>query len=160
MPDLMKDLSNATTNFVNGTLDNLKSMVDKTAEELKTADMVGMTRSVLDSTIDNTKNVIDRVSETRANDPLGMAKNLLDSSLEATKNVLNTVAEETKRADVIGTVNRVAQKGFDVIKEQTDLSIDTTRKVADTLKASAPKMNTRPGTVTKVEIETETKKTK
>lgn len=157
MPDLMKDLTNATTDFVNGSLDNLKSLVDKTAEEVKNADLLGITRSVIDSTIDNTKNVIDKVSETRANDPFGMAKNLIDSSLEATKNVINTVAEETKRADVIGTANRVAQKGFDVAKEQAELSIDTTRKVADTLMASAPKMNNKASTVTKVEIETETK---
>ncbi|HEY9764800.1 MAG TPA: hypothetical protein V6C82_00460, partial [Chroococcales cyanobacterium] len=158
MTDLLKDLTESTTHFISGSLDHLKSAVDRTAKEIEKTDLTGMTKRVIDSAIDNTKNVIEKVAEPQGSDPFGKAKALVDSTLDATKHVLNTVAEENKKVDLTGAVNRVIQEGFEIAKEQADLTIDTTKKIADSLMGAMPAKPTAAKCTTsaaKVEIEIE-----
>lgn len=159
MPNLMKDLTDATTNFLTESLDNLKSVVDRTSCEMEKTDLTGMARRVIDSTIDNTKNVIEK--STKGEDPFAMAKNLVDATLDATKNVVNTVVEENKRIDLPNTVNHLVSQGIDVAKDQANLTIDTTKKVADTLMGAMPAApKGRTTTVTRIEVDTENKANK
>jgi hypothetical protein len=158
MASIVKDLSESSTKFVVGTLDNLKSYVDKTSEELSKVDVVNVTRHILDTALDGAKNVAKQTTEQSSLDAFGTLKALADSSLEATREVVNVIAEEGKKADVFGMSTRIALEGINTLRAEVDLGIDTTKNLVNRLAplaTTAKPVVTRPPQVTRVEIEHE-----
>lgn len=157
MASLVKDLTESSTKFVTGSLDNLKTYVDRTADEMGKVDMVGVTRRVLDVAIDNTKKVVKLSSEPSGLDFFGKAKAVADGSLEAAKEVVNTISEESKKADMMGVSTRMAKEGLDILRGQVDLTLETTKEITGRMMPATTKkpVATRAPQVTRVEIEQE-----
>lgn len=158
MASIVKDLGESTSKFVVGTLDNVKSYVDKTSEELSKVDVVGVTRHILDTALDGAKNVVKTAAEPSGFDTFGVVKALADGSLEATREVVNVIAEEGKKADVFGMSTRIALEGLNTLRAEVDLSLDTTKTLFNRLAplaTSAKPVTTRPPQVTRVEIDHE-----
>lgn len=158
MASLVKDLTESSTKFLTGSLDNLKTYVDRTSEEVSRVDLVGVTRRVLDTAIDNTKTVVKLTAEPNGLDFFGKAKAVADGSLEAAKEVVNTVSEEGKKADLFGVGTRLAMEGLSSLRNQVDLTLETTKTVTNRLMplaTSTKPVATRAPQVTRVEIEHE-----
>lgn len=158
MASLVKDLTESGTKFVTGSLDNLKTYVDRTSDEMSRVDLVGVTRRVLDTAIDNTKKVVKLSAEPNGLDFFGKAKAVADGSLEAAKEVVNTISEEGKKADFIGVSTRMTMEGIASLRNQVDLTLETTKTVTNRLMplaTSTKPVATRAPQVTRVEIETE-----
>lgn len=158
MASLVKDLTESGTKFVTGSLDNLKTYVDRTSDEMSRVDLVGVTRRVLDTAIDNTKKVVKLSAEPNGLDFFGKAKAIADGSLEAAKEVVNTISEEGKKADFIGVSTRMTMEGIASLRNQVDLTLETTKTVSNRLMplaTSTKPVATRAPQVTRVEIETE-----
>ncbi len=158
MASIVKDLGESTSKFVVGTLDNVRSYVDKTSEELSKVDVVGVTRHILDTALDGAKNVVKTAAEPSGLDSFGVVKALADGSLEATREVVNVIAEEGKKADVFGMSTRIALEGLTSLRAEVDLGLDTTKTLFNRLAplaTSAKPVTTRPPQVTRVEIDHE-----
>ena len=158
MASIVKDLGESTSKFVVGTLDNVRSYVDKTSEELSKVDVVGVTRHILDTALDGAKNVVKTAAEPSGLDSFGVVKALADGSLEATREVVNVIAEEGKKADVFGMSTRIALEGLTSLRAEVDLGLDTTKSLFNRLAplaTSAKPVTTRPPQVTRVEIDHE-----
>jgi hypothetical protein len=158
MASLVKDLTESSTKFVTGSLDNLKTYVDRTSEEVSRVDFVGVTRRVLDTAIDNTKKVVKLTSEPNGLDFFGKAKAVADGSLEAAKEVVTTISEEGKKADLLGVSTRVTMEGLASLRNQVDLTLDTTKTITNRLMPIATgskPVATRAPQVTRVEVEHE-----
>ncbi len=158
MASIVKDLNENSTKFVVGTLDNVKSYVDKTSEELSKVDLVNVTRHILDTALDGAKNVVKTASEPASNDTFGRLKAMADGTLEATREVVNVIAEEGKKADVFGMSTRIALEGINTLRSEVDLGLDTTKNLFNRLAplaTTAKPVVTRPPQVTRVEIEHE-----
>lgn len=158
MASLVKDLTETSTKFITGSLDNLKTYVDRTSEEVSRVDVVGVTRRVVDTTIDNTKKVVKLTAEPNGLDFFGKAKAVADGTLDAAKEVVTTVSEEGKKADVFGVGTRLAMEGIASLRNQVDLTLETTKSVTNRLMpiaTSKKPVATRAPQVTRVEIEQE-----
>lgn len=158
MASIVKDLTENSTKFVVGTLDNVKSYVDKTSEELSKVDLVNVTRHILDTALDGAKNVVKTASEPSTTDPFNRLKAVADGTLEATREVVNVIAEEGKKADVFGMSTRIALEGINTLRAEVDLGLDTTKNLFNRLAplaTTAKPVVTRPPQVTRVEIEHE-----
>ena len=158
MASIVKDLGESTSKFVVGTLDNVRSYVDKTSEELSKVDVVGVTRHILDTALDGAKNVVKTAAEPSGLDSFGVVKALADGSLEATREVVNVIAEEGKKADVFGMSTRIALEGLTSLRAEVDLGLDTTKTLFNRLAplaTTAKPVTTRPPQVTRVEIDHE-----
>jgi hypothetical protein len=158
MASIVKDLTESSTKFVTGSLDNLKTYVDRTSDELGKVDMVGVTRRVLDTAIDNTKAVVKMAAEPNGLDFFGKAKAVADGSLEAAKEVVNTISEEGKKTDFFGMATRMTMDSLSSLRNQVDLTIETTKSVSNRLMPLATTTKpvaTRAPQVTRVEIEQE-----
>lgn len=158
MASIVKDINESTTKFVVGTLDNVKSYVDKTSEELSKVDVVNVTRHILDTALEGAKNVVKTASEPASMDTFGRIKALADGSLEASRELLNVVAEEGKKADVFGMSTRIALEGINALRSEVDLGLETTKTLFNRLAplaTTAKPVVTRPPQVTRVEIEHE-----
>lgn len=157
MASLAKDLTETSTKFMTGSLDNLKTYVDRTTDEMAKVDMVGVTRRVLDVAIDNTKKVVKLSAEPNGLDFFGKAKAVADSSLEAAKEVVNTISEESKKADMVGMSSRMAKEGLEILRSQVDLTLETTKEITGRMMPATTKkpVATRAPQVTRVEIEQE-----
>ena len=158
MASIVKDLTDTSTKFVTGSLDNLKTYVDRTSDELGKVDVVGVTRRVLDTAIDNTKAVVKMAAEPNGLDFFGKAKAVADGSLEAAKEVVNTISEEGKKTDFFGMATRMTMDSLSSLRNQVDLTIETTKSVSNRLMPLATTTKpvaTRAPQVTRVEIEQE-----
>lgn len=158
MASIVKDLTETSTKFVTGSLDNLKTYVDRTSDELGKVDMVGVTRRVLDTAIDNTKAVVKMAAEPNGLDFFGKAKAVADGSLEAAKEVVNTISEEGKKTDFFGMATRLTMDSLSSLRNQVDLTLETTKSVSNRLMPLATTTKpvaTRAPQVTRVEIEQE-----
>ncbi|MBI6546618.1 MAG: transposase [Cyanobacteria bacterium NC_groundwater_1444_Ag_S-0.65um_54_12] len=158
MASIVKDLTESTSNFMIGTLDNVKSYVDKTSEELSKVDVINVTRHILDTALDGAKNVVKSAAEPSGLDTFGKLRAFADGSLEATRQVVNVIAEEGKKADVFGLTTRLTLEGLNAIRAEVDLGIETSKSLANRLAplaTSAKPVITRPPQVTRVEIEHE-----
>lgn len=157
MASLVKDLTDSSTKFLTGSLDNLKNYVDTTSEEMGKVDIVGVTRRVLDTAIDNTKKVVKQTAEPNGLDFFGKAKAVADGGLEAAKEVVNVISEEGKKADIFGVGTRVTMEGLASLRSQVDLTLETTKAVTTRLMpaTTAKPVATRAPQVTRVEIEHE-----
>lgn len=158
MASIVKDLTESSTKFVTGSLDNLRTYVDRTSDELGKVDMVGVTRRVLDTAIDNTKAVVKMAAEPNGLDFFGKAKAVADGSLEAAKEVVNTISEEGKKTDFFGMATRMTMDSLSSLRNQVDLTIETTKSVSNRLMPLATTTKpvaTRAPQVTRVEIEQE-----
>ncbi|MEB3205545.1 MAG: zinc ribbon domain-containing protein [Candidatus Sericytochromatia bacterium] len=157
MTTIVKDLGETTQKLVVHTLDNLKTYVDKTSQELGGVNLVGATRNVLDTAIDGAKNVV-KAAETLSDDPFAAIKVVADRSVEATREVLNTIAEEGRKADLVGVSTRIAMEGLNTLRSEVDYSLETGKALVNRLQVSATPTQpvvTRPPQVTRVEIEHE-----
>jgi hypothetical protein len=158
MASIVKDLTDTSTKFVTGSLDNLKTYVDRTSDELGKVDVVGVTRRVLDTAIDNTKAVVKMAAEPNGLDFFGKAKAVADGSLEAAKEVVNTISEEGKKTDFFGMATRMTMDSLSSLRNQVDLTLETTKSVSNRLMPLATTTKpvaTRAPQVTRVEIEQE-----
>lgn len=158
MASIVKDLTETSTKFVTGSLDNLKTYVDRTSDELGKVDVVGVTRRVLDTAIDNTKAVVKMAAEPNGLDVFGKAKAVADGSLEAAKEVVNTISEEGKKTDFFGMATRMTMDSLSTLRNQVDLTLETTKSVSNRLMPLATTTKpvaTRAPQVTRVEIEQE-----
>lgn len=158
MASIVKDLTETSTKFVTGSLDNLKTYVDRTSDELGKVDVIGVTRRVLDTAIDNTKAVVKMAAEPNGLDFFGKAKAVADGSLEAAKEVVNTISEEGKKTDFFGMATRMTMDSLSSLRNQVDLTIETTKSVSNRLMPLATTTKpvaTRAPQVTRVEIEQE-----
>lgn len=158
MASIVKDLTETSTKFVTGSLDNLKNYVDRTSDELSKVDVIGVTRRVLDTAIDNTKAVVKMAAEPNGLDFFGKAKAVADGSLEAAKEVVNTISEEGKKTDFFGMATRLTMDSLSSLRNQVDLTIETTKSVSNRLMPLATTTKpvaTRAPQVTRVEIEQE-----
>jgi len=158
MASIVKDLTDTSTKFVTGSLDNLRTYVDRTSDELGKVDMVGVTRRVLDTAIDNTKAVVKMAAEPNGLDFFGKAKAVADGSLEAAKEVVNTISEEGKKTDFFGMATRMTMDSLSSLRNQVDLTLETTKSVSTRLMplaTAAKPVATRAPQVTRVEIEQE-----
>lgn len=158
MASLVKDLTDTSTKFLTGSLDNIKTYVDRSADEMARMDVIGVTRRVLDTAIDNTKTVVKLSAEPNGLDFFGKAKAVADGTLEAAKEVVGTIAEEGKKADFFGVGTRMAMEGIASFRNQVDLTLEATKSVSNRLMplaTSAKPVATRAPQVTRVEIEHE-----
>lgn len=158
MASIVKDLTDTSTKFVTGSLDNLRTYVDRTSDELVKVDVVGVTRRVLDTAIDNTKAVVKMAAEPNGLDFFGKAKAVADGSLEAAKEVVNTISEEGKKTDFFGMATRMTMDSLSSLRNQVDLTLETTKSVSNRLMPLATTTKpvaTRAPQVTRVEIEQE-----
>ena len=57
MSNNLKDLTEAASKFVNTSLDNLQQFIDRTADEVAKADVVGANRRIADQMIDFSRNL-------------------------------------------------------------------------------------------------------
>ncbi|MEB3236632.1 MAG: hypothetical protein VKO64_03260 [Candidatus Sericytochromatia bacterium] len=157
MTTIVKDLGETTQKLVVHSLDNLKTYVEKTSQELGGVNLVGATRNVLDTAIDGAKNVV-KAAETLSDDPFTAIKVVADRSVEATREVLNTIAEEGRKADLVGVSSRIAMEGLNTLRSEVDYGLETGKALVNRLQASATPTQpvvTRPPQVTRVEIEHE-----
>ncbi|MEB3298169.1 MAG: hypothetical protein VKO21_01615 [Candidatus Sericytochromatia bacterium] len=157
MTTIVKDLGETTQKLVVHSLDNLKTYVEKTSQELGAVNLVGATRHVLDTAIDGAKNVV-KATETLSDDPFTTLKEVADRSVEATREVLNTIAEEGRKADLVGVSTRIAMEGLNTLRSEVDYSLETGKALVNRLQTSATPTEpvvTRPPQVTRVEIEHE-----
>lgn len=159
-----RNLSDSVTNYVTTSLDNIKNFVDKTADEVAKADMVGANRRIIDQVIEGTKDTITKVAESAArNDTMSAVRNLATGMVENAKETVRIATEETQRINLVETGANVAQEGLDLVKRQLDLSFEAGGEIGAAAQDVNPLKNMnmgvdatkRPGVVTRVEIESD-----
>jgi hypothetical protein len=133
MASLVKDLTDTSTKYLTGSLDNLKTVVDRTTEELGRVDLLGATKRVLDLAIDRSKDVVKLSVEPDGADLVGKAKAIADGGLEAAKDVLSAITEENKKSDLLGIGSRVVMENVAGLRNQVDLTIEATQALAGRL---------------------------
>lgn len=156
------NLTESVTNYVTTSLDNLKGFVDRTADEVAKADVVGANRRIVDQVIEGTKDTITRVAESAArNDVMAAARHLTTGVVENARETVRVATEESQRINLVETGAKVTQEGLDLVKRQIDLGFDTGSALGriasehNPLKSIAPESMKRPGVITRVEIESD-----
>ncbi len=156
------NLSDAVTNYVTTSLDNLKKFVDHTADEVAKADVVGANRRIIDQVIEGTKHTITKVAESAArNDAMAAVRSLTTGFVENAKQTVRVATEESQRINLVETGAKVTQEGLDLVKRQLELSFDTGGELGQAaeemnpLKGMSADATKRPGVVTRVEIESD-----
>ena len=133
MASLVKDLTDTSTKYLTGSLDNLKTVVDRTSEELGRVDLLGATKRVLDLAIDRSKDVVKLSVEPDGADLLGKARTIADSGLEAAKDVFSAIGEEGKKSDLLGIGSRLVMENVAGLRNQVDLTIEATQALTGRL---------------------------
>jgi hypothetical protein len=161
----MKDLSESASKFVAISLDNVKHLVDRTADELGKADVIGANRRIAGQMLEGTKETFCRWADAAAkNEPLEAVRHWTTGTIENAKDTIKVASDESKRVNLFETGARITQEGLEFLRRQVDLSLDTSRDVGDAVNQALPmrigvvsgaRDNRRPGTVTRVEIEQE-----
>ena len=155
------NLSDSVTKYVTTSLDNIKKFVDHTADEVAKADVVGANRRIIDTVIEGTKDTVTKVAESAArNDAMSAMRNLATGVVENAKQTVRIATEETQRINLVETGAKVTQEGLDLVKRQLDLSFEAGGEIGKAVEEQLPRgMNPdatkRPGTVTRVEIESD-----
>lgn len=133
------DLTATASIFVSTSLDNMKAFFGKTAEEAARLDLVGANRRLVDTVIDQTKHTAARAFDAaRQRDLLGVAQHLANGTLEGAKQTVSVVAAEAKRLDPVGSGARMAQESLELTRRQIDLSLETSRRLTDSVSALLP----------------------
>lgn len=156
------NLTDTVTTYVTSSLDNLKGFVDRTTDEVAKADVIGANRRIVDHVIEGTKDTITRVAESAArNDLMMAARHLTTGVVENAKETVRVAHEESQRINLVETGAKVAQESLDLMKRQIDLGFDTGSALGrsagqlNVLKGMSPEAMKRPGTITRVEIESD-----
>jgi hypothetical protein len=156
------NLSESVTKYVTTSLDNIKTFVDQTADEVVKADVVGANRRIIDQVIEGTKDTITKVAESAArNDAMAAVRNLATGVVENAKETVRVATEETQRINLVETGAKVAQEGLDLVKRQLDLGFEAGGEIGQAavelnpLKDMGADATKRPGVVTRVEIESD-----
>ena len=156
------NLSDSVTKYVTTSLDNIKTFVDQTADEVAKADVVGANRRIIDQMIEGTKDTITKMAESAArNDTMSAMRNLATGVVENAKETVRIATEETQRINLVETGAKVTQEGLDLLKRQLDLSFDAGGEIGQAAEGMNPlrgvgaEAGKRPGVVTRVEIESD-----
>ena len=167
MASTLKDLTDSASKFVVGSLDNVKSMIDRSADEVAKADVVGAGRRIADQLLDGTKETVNRVADSASKaDPVAAVRDLATGTLENAREAVRVASEESQRINLVETGSRVAQESLEALRRQVELGFDTGREVGQVLDrvmpirrlngAATPMPGARPaGVVTRVEIESD-----
>lgn len=175
-----KDQNGSVTRFVTDSLDNVKRFIDRTADEVAKADVIGANRRFADVIIDGTKDTFSRVSECASKrEGLNAARCLAEGMLDGAKEVVRVANEESKRINLMETGTKVTIEGIEMVRRQLDIAFDATAEVGEAIGETAENVTSninsridsmstmmpsfmggeepqkRPGVVTRVEIETD-----
>ena len=166
MASTLKDLTDSAQKFMVGSLDNMKQLIDKSADEVAKADVVGAGRRIADQVLDGTKETVSRMADCAAKaDGIEAVRCLATGTLENVRETVRVASEESQRINLVETGSNVAQEALDLVRRQIDLGFDTGRQVGEALdrvmpvrmlNGVTPAPTTRPaGVVTRVEIESD-----
>ncbi|MFP5504502.1 MAG: hypothetical protein ACLGIN_18610 [Candidatus Sericytochromatia bacterium] len=162
MGTTMKTFTDTASKFVNTSLDNMRDFIDRTAEEMKKADVIGANRRIADQLIDSTKDTVNRVADSaRQADTMSAVCELATGTIESARETVRVASEETQRINLIETGSRVTQESLELVRRQVDLTFDTSREMGDVVNRLMPVgmsavNEVRPaGVVTRVEIESD-----
>lgn len=167
MASTLKDLTDSASKFMVGSLDNMKFMLDRSADEVAKADVVGASRRLADQLLDGTKETVNRVADSASkSDPMAAVRHLATGTLENAREAVRVASEESQRINLVETGSRVAQESLELLRRQVELGFDTGREVGQVLDRAMPMRmlngvgnpapGARPaGVVTRVEIESD-----
>lgn len=166
MASTLKDLTDSAQKFVVGSLDNVKHMIDRSADEVAKADVVGAGRRIADQLLEGTKETVSRVADGASKgDPVDAVRCFATGTLENVRETVRVASEESQRINLVETGSYVTQEALELMRRQVELGFDTGREVGQVLDRVMPvrMLNgvgtpapTRPtGVVTRVEIESD-----
>lgn len=167
MASTLKDLTDSASKFVVGSLDNVKNMIDRSADEVAKADVVGAGRRIADQFLDGTKETVNRMADSASSaDPVAAVRHLATGTLENARETVRVASEESQRINLVETGSRVTQESIEMLRRQVELGFDTGREVGQVLDrvmpmrmlngVTTPTPGARPaGVVTRVEIESD-----
>lgn len=163
MASTYKDLADSASKFLNTSLDNVKHFIDRTADEVAKADVVGANRRLADHVIESTKETVDRVAECVAkNEPMNAFVSLATGTLDGAKHVVRVAGEETQRINLVEAGSRITQEGLELARRQLEVTFDASKEMGDVVNRMIPIRSATSGTanrpagvVTRVEIESD-----
>lgn len=162
MASTYKDLADSASKFLNTSLDNVRNFIDRTADEVAKADVVGANRRIADQVIEATKETVNRVADSAAkNDPMNAVLNLATGAIEGARETVRVASEESQRINLVETGSRVTQESLDLVRRQLEVTFDASREMGEVVNRMIPLRtgtvsSTRPaGVVTRVEIESD-----
>ena len=166
MASTLKDLTDSAQKFVVGSLDNVKTLIDRSADEVAKADMVGAGRRIADQFINGTRETVNRVADGAAKaDAVDALRCLATGTLENVRETVRVASEESQRIKLVEHGSNMTQEAIDLMRRQIELGFDTGREVGQVLDRVMPvrmlngvgtPTSTRPtGVVTRVEIESD-----
>jgi hypothetical protein len=168
MASTLKDLTDSAQKFVVGSLDNMKHMIDRSADEVKKTDMIGAGRRIADQFLEGTKETVCRVADSAGKaDAVDALRCLATGTLDNVRDTVQVASEESQRINLVETGSKVSQEALELMRRQIELGFDTGREVGQVLDRVMPvrmlngvtataTASTRPaGVVTRVEIESD-----
>lgn len=158
----IKALTDVASRFVNTSLDNVKHFIDRTADEVAKADVIGANRRLADQMIESAKDTVSRAADSASRaEALDAVLVLATGTLEGARDTVRVAAEESQRINLVETGSRVLEEGLDLTRRQLELGVDASREAYGMVNRLMPfKVNpvseSRPvGVVTRVEIESD-----